>query len=134
MLHELGNRVPPITNTLLELGSNESDSFCLVQLQSPSKTLLRKEACLDRSSLIAGVKRRIYACILGATGALPLPSARSSFWVCSRACVQRGRSLGARQKDSSETKLVDLVLEGEAHALLQPRQVHSEIRYGSGGG
>lgn len=46
MVHELCYAVQTITNTFLELRSNKSDGFGLVETQASCKALLRERASL----------------------------------------------------------------------------------------
>ena len=46
MLHELCDGMPPIPDTLLEHGSDESDCLCLVEGETPSESLLGERAGL----------------------------------------------------------------------------------------
>ena len=47
VLHQVRDRVLAITDTLLELGSNQSDRFCLVQTEPPGESLLCQKSCLE---------------------------------------------------------------------------------------
>lgn len=48
MLHKLGHRMLAISDSLLELGSDQGDGFCLVELESSREPFLRKKPRLRR--------------------------------------------------------------------------------------
>ncbi len=48
VLHKLGHGMLAISDSLLELGSDQGDGLCLVELEAPREPFLRKEPRLRR--------------------------------------------------------------------------------------